>query len=409
MSQQVRSQHADVGQIPGGQRAPASAVAGQAVDGQHPGAARRAVAVQMEVVAHGPYAATMGSELTLCCLGAADTVTGSKHLLEAAGTRILVDCGLFQGVKNLREQNWDRLAVDPSTIDAVVLTHAHLDHSGYLPRLVRQGFRGRIFATAATAAVAEIILRDSASLQERDAEFLNRHKATKHHPALPLYDSEDAQRAIDLLTTRPSGTSSTCRAPGGGHLPTRGAHPRRVDCRPALARPSARFTGDLGRYDDPVMLNPEPVPAADYLVMESTYGDRVHDRSDPAGTLATIIDTTVERAGTVVIPAFALGRAQTLLYYLWGYVVSGDCPMSRFTWTARMAINVSNLLRTFQNDHRLDPEIYEDMCAMAHYTQDAEESKKISASREPKIIISASGWPPAADSAPSQGVCPGSP
>ncbi|MCB0931360.1 MAG: MBL fold metallo-hydrolase [Mycobacterium sp.] len=334
----------------------------------------------------------MGSELTLCCLGAADTVTGSKHLLEAAGTRILVDCGLFQGVKNLREQNWDRLAVDPSTIDAVVLTHAHLDHSGYLPRLVRQGFRGRIFATAATAAVAEIILRDSASLQERDAEFLNRHKATKHHPALPLYDSEDAQRAIDLLTTRPFGHEFDL--PGTGAVVTfrRAGHILGASTVDLLWHGRRLvFTGDLGRYDDPVMLNPEPVPAADYLVMESTYGDRVHDRSDPAGTLATIIDTTVERAGTVVIPAFALGRAQTLLYYLWELRRQRRLPDVPVYLDSPMAINVSNLLRTFQNDHRLDPEIYEDMCAMAHYTQDAEESKKISASREPKIIISASG------------------
>ena len=143
--------------------------------------------------------------VTLRSLGAAGTVTGSKHLLESDGRRILVDCGLFQGVKNLREQNWDRLAVDPSSIDAVVLTHAHLDHTGYLPRLVRDGFRGPIFCTAATASVATIILRDSAFLQERDAAFLNKHKATKHHPALPLYDSEDAERAIELFATRAFG------------------------------------------------------------------------------------------------------------------------------------------------------------------------------------------------------------
>lgn len=332
------------------------------------------------------------TELTLRCLGAASTVTGSKHLLESDGKRILVDCGLFQGVKNLRELNWAPLAVDPSSIDAVVVTHAHLDHTGYLPRLVRDGFRGPIVSTEATAAVADIILRDSAMIQERDAAFLNKHKATKHHPALPLYDSNDAQRALDLFTTRPFGKEFDVPDGGpvalfrrAGHILGAATveliwHGRRIV-----------FTGDLGRYDDPVMLDPEPVPDADYLVMESTYGDRLHEHADPADALAEVINATVNRGGTVVIPAFAVGRAQTLLYYLWQLRSAGRLPDVAVYLDSPMAINASELLRTHQRDHRLPPEVYEGMCAMATYTREAEQSMEISASREPKIVISASG------------------
>ena len=330
--------------------------------------------------------------VTLRSLGGAGTVTGSKHLLEADGKRILVDCGLFQGVKNLREQNWEHLAVEPATIDAVVITHAHLDHTGYLPRLVREGFSGPIFCTDGTAAVAEIILRDSAAIQERDAAYLNKRHATKHHPALPLYDGEDAQRAIDLFTTRPFGQEFVL--PDGGPAVTfrraghiLGAatvdllwHGRRVV-----------FTGDLGRYDDPIMLDPEPVRAADYLVMESTYGDRLHDRVEPVEALAEIINPTVHRGGTVLIPAFAVGRAQMLLYYMWQLRSGGRMPEVPVYLDSPMAINASDLLRSHPNDHRLAPEVYEDMCAMATYTRDAEQSKKISESKDPKVVISASG------------------
>jgi metallo-beta-lactamase family protein len=333
--------------------------------------------------------------LTLRSLGAASTVTGSKHLLESDGRRILVDCGLFQGVKNLRELNWEPLAVDPAGIDAVVITHAHLDHTGYLPRLVREGFDGPILCTEGTAAVAAIILRDSAYLQERDADFLNRHKASKHHPALPLYDGDDAERAIELFDTRPFGQD--CAVPGwesdapvvrfrrAGHI--LGAATVEL----AWCGRRVVFSGDLGRYDDPLMFDPEPVPSTDYLVMESTYGDRLRDRADPADVLADIVGATIARGGTVVIPAFAVGRAQALLYYLWLLREQGRLPEVPVYLDSPMAINASELLGRFHDDHRLTPEIYEQMCAMATYTREAEQSKEISASREPKIIISASG------------------
>ncbi len=332
------------------------------------------------------------SELTLCSLGAASTVTGSKHLLESGGRRILVDCGLFQGVKNVRELNWDPLAVEPSSIDAVVITHAHLDHSGYLPRLVREGFSGPILSTPATAAVAEIILRDSAYLQERDAAFLNKHRASKHHPALPLYDSDDARRAMDLFTTHPFGREFSLWDSGpvvtfrrAGHILGAATVEVRWQGRRVV------FTGDLGRYDDPIMLDPDPVTAADYLVMESTYGDRVHEKTDPVEVLAAVIDATVQRGGTLVVPAFAVGRAQTLLYHLWQLRCAGRLPDVPIYLDSPMAINASELLGEFRDDHRLTPDVYQGMCAMAGYTRDAEESKKISASTAPKIVISASG------------------
>ena len=331
------------------------------------------------------------AELTLRSLGAANTVTGSKHLLESDGKRILVDCGLFQGVKNLRELNWAPLAVEPSSIDAVVVTHAHLDHTGYLPRLVRDGFGGPIVSTEATAAVADLILSDSAMLQERDAAFLNKRKASKHHPALPLYDRKDARRALDLFSTRPFGTEFDL--PAGPVVTFRRAGHILGAATIDLEWQGRRIvsTGDLGRYDDPVMLDPDPVPAADYLVTESTYGDRLRERVDPADVLAEVITATIGRGGTVVIPAFAVGRAQTLLYYLWRLHSAGKLPNVPIYLDSPMAINASDLLRTHQRDHRLAPEVYEGMCAMATYTREAEQSMKISASREPKIVISASG------------------
>ena len=330
--------------------------------------------------------------LTLRSLGAASTVTGSKHLLESGGRRILVDCGLFQGVKNLRELNWAATEFDPAGIDAVLVTHAHLDHTGYLPRLVRNGFDGPIVSTAATAAVADIILRDSAYLQERDAEFLNKHKASKHHPALPLYDSDDARRTMELFTTHPFGREFSLWDGGPAVTFRRAGHilgAATVDVLWQHRR--VVFTGDLGRYDDPIMLDPDPVPAADYLVMESTYGDRVHEKTDPVEILAAVVDATVDRGGTVLIPAFAVGRAQTLLYYLWQLRSAGRLPEVPIYLDSPMAINASELLGAYRDDHRLTPEIYRGMCDMATYTRDSGQSMKISSSHEPKIVLSASG------------------
>jgi metallo-beta-lactamase family protein len=329
--------------------------------------------------------------LTLTSLGGAGTVTGSKHLLAHAGRRILIDCGLFQGLKNLRELNWAPLPVAPSSIDAVVLTHAHLDHSGYLPRLVRDGFRGRIFATAATRDVTELILKDSGHLQEKDAEYANRKGFSKHKPALPLYGIREAERALEFFSAVPFGKST--ELPGGATLTFRHAG-HILGAATAVIEWAGRriaFSGDLGRYDDPVMPDPVPVPEADYIVIESTYGNRSHEAGDPTELLGAVIERAVRRGGTVVIPAFAVGRAQSLLYHLWKLRTAGRLSSIPIFLDSPMAIDATDLLHAHRDDHRLPPEICRAVCEIATYTREVEGSKAISANPFPKVVISASG------------------
>jgi metallo-beta-lactamase family protein len=329
--------------------------------------------------------------LTLTSLGGAGTVTGSKHLLTHDGKRILIDCGLFQGLKNLRELNWAPLPVKPSSIEAVVLTHAHLDHSGYLPKLVRDGFRGNIFATDATRDVAELILKDSGHLQEKDAEYANRKGFSKHKPALPLYGVHDAERALERFSSVPFG--KPLQLPGGAVLTFRyaghilGAATVDID----WGGKRIVFSGDLGRYGDPVMPDPEPVPEADYIVIESTYGDRIHEPSDSTTLLQSVIERTVQRGGTVVIPAFAVGRAQSLLYHLWKLRSAGRLSTLPIYLDSPMAISATDLLHAHRDDHRLSPEDCDTICGIATYTRDVEASKAITASPYPKVVISASG------------------
>ena len=329
--------------------------------------------------------------LTLTSLGGAGTVTGSKHLLSHGGKHILIDCGLFQGLKNLRELNWAPLPVEPSSIDTVVLTHAHLDHSGYLPKLVRDGFRGRIFATAATRDVAELILKDSGYLQEKDAEYANRKEFSKHKPALPLYGVRDAERALEFFSPVPFG--EIIQLPGGAMLTFRhaghilGAATADIE----WAGRRVAFSGDLGRYDDPVMPDPEPVSEADFIVIESTYGNRIHEPGDTTEVLGAVIERTVPRGGTVVIPAFAVGRAQSLLYHLWKLKTAGRLLNIPIYLDSPMAIDATDLLHAHRADHRLTPEVCGAICGIATYTRDVESSKAITTSRYPKVVISASG------------------
>jgi metallo-beta-lactamase family protein len=329
--------------------------------------------------------------MKLTFLGGAGTVTGSKYLLDCGDRRLLVDCGLFQGPRDLRELNWAPFPIAPSSIDAVVLTHAHLDHSGYLPRLVREGFAGRIHATSATGDVARLILLDSAHLAEKDAEFANRHAFSRHKPALPLYTTRDAERALKQLQPAPwhqrmdlgGGNSFVFRR--AGHILGAATVELQGNGRTIV------FSGDLGRFNDPIMVDPETVERADYLLVESTYGDRIHPKVDPGAMLKEVIERTVRRGGTVVIPSFAIGRTQSLLYQLWLLKMAGELQLVPIYVDSPMAIDATDLMSAHIDDHRLQPLACHEAFSMATYVRHTDGSKMLSASRMPKVIISASG------------------
>jgi metallo-beta-lactamase family protein len=333
----------------------------------------------------------LSDNLKLSFLGAAGTVTGSRHLIDWNGRRLLVDCGIFQGLREQRELNWKPFPVEPRSIDAVILTHAHLDHSGYLPRLVKEGFSGQIFATAATRDVARLILLDSARLQEKDAEFANRHGFSRHKPALPLYDTADAESALSLFQVTEFGSEIfVCddvpvlfrRA---GHI--LGAATVTI----RLGKRTLVFSGDLGRFNDPIMVDPESVAEGDFVIVESTYGDRIHPKLDAAAMLKSVVDRTVRRGGTVVIPAFAIGRTQSLLYELWLLKATGELELVPIYVDSPMATNATDLMSAHMDDHRLQPMVCREAFGMATYVRDVEGSKALSASRMPKVIVSASG------------------
>ncbi|RII84075.1 MBL fold metallo-hydrolase RNA specificity domain-containing protein [Neopusillimonas maritima] len=330
--------------------------------------------------------------MELSFLGAAGTVTGSRHLLESGGKRVLVDCGLFQGLKFLRQRNWAPFPVNPAAIDAVVLTHAHLDHSGYLPRLVRDGFKGPIYASPATLELAEVLLLDSAHIQESDAEFANRHKLSSHEPALPLYTRKDAQRAIDLFqplergSFHPIAGNIKIKLHRAGHILGASIVEVKWDGRTLV------FSGDLGRYNDPVMPDPDLIEQADYLVLESTYGDRSHDTSPPESVLEALIVRTAERGGTVVIPAFAVGRVQLLLYYLHRLRSQNRLPQNMPIYLdSPMSVRAQEIHCDYPGEQKLTKAQVRDVNAVATRIESVEESKALDTSVMPKIIISASG------------------
>jgi metallo-beta-lactamase family protein len=362
------------------------------------------------------------ADVDLTFLGAAQTVTGSKYFLRSGGAAILVDCGLFQGLKDLRLRNWQDLPVKVEEIDAVVLTHAHLDHCGYLPRLVKHGFRGRIFCTAGTQDLCRIVLPDSGRIQEEDAENANRGRYSKHSPALPLYTEADAFRAISQL--QPVGYDRVMPVADGieaefvnaGHL---------LGSAYARVRSGGRtvlFGGDLGRFDRPVLPDPTMVDTADYLLVESTYGDRLHGDDDDGEKLASVIRETAERGGKLIIPSFAIGRVEELIYWIKKLEDERRVPVLPVFVDSPMA--TAALARYTERLHELDEELQPEqrdekaphgpadrgdtvekrrsharherqMCAFCtdrfRTVASAAESKQLTASKMPSIVISSSG------------------
>lgn len=325
-------------------------------------------------------------------LGATETVTGSKTLVENEGHRLLVDCGLFQGIKKLRERNWAPFPVSTGDLGAILLTHAHIDHTGYLPVLVRDGYRGPIYCTHATADLCSILLPDAAYLQEEEAEFANRHGTSKHRPALPLYTREDADRTLDLL--EPVEFGRTLTLPGGfrarwgraGHI--LGAGWIRVEGPDGR---SVLFSGDIGRPEQVGMHPPAPPEAADLVVLESTYGDRRHPGGDPAEELAGHVARVAARGGVVVIPAFAVGRAQTLMHLMTRLIHEGRIPRIPVFLDSPMAKDVTSLLGRHQEDHTLTNADCRAMHEVVKITNSVEESKAIDARNGPMVVIAASG------------------
>ncbi len=324
-------------------------------------------------------------------LGATGTVTGSKYLLESRGKKILIDCGLFQGLKELRLRNWSSLPVDPRSIDAVILTHAHLDHSGYIPLLVRNGFKGRIYCSPATKELCQLLLPDSGFIQEDDARRANKYSYSKHKPALALYTEEDANRSLEHFTTLEFDKTYHIdekiffKFRPAGHI--LGAAFVRIDD----GNTSITFSGDVGRQDDPIMFKPAKLEDSDYIVVESTYGNRLHDSASLLDEIAEIVNKTSKRGGSVLIPSFAVGRAQSILYYIFKLKRSGRIPDLPVYVDSPMATSATEIFNKYHLEHKLNPKETQAVCDGAHYVKDREESKRVSASAMPSIIISASG------------------
>jgi metallo-beta-lactamase family protein len=334
----------------------------------------------------------MESKMKLKFLGATGTVTGSKYLLTTDKKRILIDCGLFQGLKQLRLRNWATLPIDPKSVDAVVLTHAHIDHSGYLPLFVKNGFSGKVYCSRATRDLCEILLPDSAHLQEEEAEYANRRGFSKHHPALPLYTQEDAQAAlqqiipVDFEQLIDLGDGLTLKLSPNGHI--LGSAFVQINNQ----KKSIVFSGDIGRPNDILMKAPKNIKHADYLVLESTYGNRLHSHDDPKLKLATIINKTTQRKGVVIIPVFAVGRAQELLYYIHLLKSSGDIANDTPVYlNSPMAIDATEIFSRHSECHRLTQDQSIALSRSAHMVNSVEQSKRLNETKGPMIILSASG------------------
>ncbi|TCZ78018.1 MBL fold metallo-hydrolase RNA specificity domain-containing protein [Lysobacter sp. N42] len=324
-------------------------------------------------------------------LGATGTVTGSRYLVDAGGARILVDCGLFQGYKVLRERNRKPFPVDPAGIDAVLLTHAHLDHSGFLPRLLLEGFRGPVYCTAATRDLCALLLPDSGRLQEEEAQFAALKGYSKHARPEPLYTEADARAALKRL--RPVDFDSDIALPGGMQARWRPAGHILGAAQVTLTAGGRRlhFSGDIGRPGDALMPAPAPPPACDLLVCESTYGDRLHPQVDAEEELAAVVRSVAARGGVMVVPTFAVGRAQELMLHLARLRARGAIPDVPVHLDSPMAVDATELYRRHMGEHRLDAEECRRMFAVASFVNSVEQSKALDRQRGPRIILSASG------------------
>jgi metallo-beta-lactamase family protein len=335
-------------------------------------------------------------------LGAAGTVTGSKYLVEAGGKRLLVDCGLFEGSKELKQRNWESLPLDPATIDWVLLTHAHIDHTGFLPRLTHAGFRGPIYSNAATRELCALLLPDSAHLQEEDAQYAEKKGYSSHKPALPLYTVDQAQATLAQFQEIPRRDAFTIspqfsvRPHGAGHI--LGASWLELGITENGKQTLVVFSGDLGRYDQPILKDPELPARADFLLCESTYGDRDHPAGSITDLLADIISRVAKRGGAIVIPSFAVDRTQLLMYYLRELDDQQRIPRLPVYLDSPMAISVTDIYMRHPEDYvsqfareqqsgNHDPlNVHE-----VHMTRTVDESKKINDVVSPCIILSASG------------------
>lgn len=338
---------------------------------------------------------------TLTFLGAAGTVTGSKYLLEAAGERLMIDCGLFQGLKELRLRNWNPLPIPPSSINWLVLTHAHLDHVGYIPRLVKDGYHGPILATSATVELARLTLPDSGHLQEEDAAYANKVHSSKHTPALPLYTLEEATKSLENFSpideSKPLELSShySLRFFKAGHI--LGARSIEVTIREDGQTIKVLFSGDLGRFQQLIIHEPGVPDPADYLICESTYGDRLHPTDDFQLRVAKIINETAQRGGSVVIPSFAIGRTQELLFVLRDLTEKGKLRPIPIHVDSPMAIDVTDIYRRHHEDDNLETTTLEARGGQpfsppnVHFDRTVEESKALNDGNVPTVIISASG------------------
>tara|TARA_R110002012_G_scaffold322100_1_gene555548 strand:- start:31885 stop:33267 length:1383 start_codon:yes stop_codon:yes gene_type:complete len=331
------------------------------------------------------------NQVKITFLGASRVVTGSKYLLEISGLNIMVDCGMFQGLKELRELNWRNLPIDVSAIDVVLLTHGHLDHVGYLPRLVKQGFSGKIIGTSPTLAIAEIILKDSAKIHEEEAEKANKENYSKHNPALPFYTVKDAEKTIKLFQHQASEKwhklSEFCsyRFQYNGHI--LGATFIELD----IYEKRFVFSGDIGRQVDYLLDPPNRPEWADYLFIESTYGNKLHPKEDVEGILADLVKQTINNNGNLIIPSFAVERLQTLMYVLWKLYKQNKIPNIPIIIDSPMGQNVLEVFNQFPTWHKLTPSEYHAMCQHVTITESYADTWKVIDDKRSKIIIAGSG------------------